>query len=836
MRSLLLSVLAPLTLSSTGVASPLTGSFVPQDGEKPGVVPAPLTAEDVEGQIDPLDGEILGKPIHGERIPKEHISPGRIESMTLVLQREAEADLPTENPRTRNGRPGEWQTPNPKTKFFPHSGEKCVLNRWGDLSMGLGFGELVDVDEVWVAAQGGDGGWAEALRVVGFLQGQEVGATEWFTDIDREPSLLTIGLTGVDRIVVEARSSATGAGFYSLDDLAFTPSGQEQVVVDFEDANWDARLTGSSYAGLAWEIGGNVFDDPRPRIVPAPQTAKDAKAPTTVGGPGGSTSSMSRGGSGTLPTFLREFLGPRFGDAGANFVPPDTCGAVGVDYFVAAVNSNLSVYDKVTQARVLNTSLQSFWGANVGDPRIAYDYSNDRWVAIATPFDNRIFIAYSLTNDPTGAWFKASFNAAQGSDSGRWVDYPTLGVDSRGIFIGAFMVGNPARMTIFAIDKAPLLSSSPTLGTVTAFRSLAFNGAIQHAVQVDDPGVSYMISTRTSGTLRLRTISPPMTNPTLQTNTINGAGSYSNPLDAPALGSTVNIDTGDTRLMNAMFINGSIWTAHCVNSFGRAAAKWYEVDPVAQTVLQTGLTNDPSLSYYYPSIAADADGNVVMGFSGSDATIFPSAYFTGRIGSDPAGQMAPPVLYSAGAGPYTITDGVGRNRWGDYSVTSLDPVDGSFWTIQERTRAQANRWTTRICQVEHDTCGRITRYCTPVANPSGLPASIDTAGSTSLAANDLQLAAFSLPGQTFGLFFFGANQAQAPVGDGNLCIDNPFFRLPPVQSTLFGVAIFDFDNQTLPSGYPVFMPGDRWNFSFWYRQMSPAGFNFADALEIEFCD
>ena len=88
MRSLLLSVLAPLTLSSTGVASPLTGSFVPQDGEKPGVVPAPLTAEDVEGQIDPLDGEILGKPIHGERIPKEHISPGRIESMTLVLQRE----------------------------------------------------------------------------------------------------------------------------------------------------------------------------------------------------------------------------------------------------------------------------------------------------------------------------------------------------------------------------------------------------------------------------------------------------------------------------------------------------------------------------------------------------------------------------------------------------------------------------------------------------------------------------------------------------------------------------------------------------------------------------
>ncbi|MEO0661146.1 MAG: hypothetical protein AAFZ87_06390, partial [Planctomycetota bacterium] len=311
---------------------------------------------------------------------------------------------------------------------------------------------------------------------------------------------------------------------------------------------------------------------------------------------------------------------------------------------------------------------------------------------------------------------------------------------------------------------------------------------------------------------------------------------YSNPPEAPALGSTVNINTADTRLMNAIFVNGSIWTTHCVASSGRAAAKWYEVDPVNRTTIQTGIVNDPVLHYYFPSVAADAEGNVAMGFSGSDASTFPSAYYTGRAADDPAGEMAPPVLYSAGQAQYTITDGFGRNRWGDYSVTSLDPVDGSFWTIQERTRNVANRWTTRICQVEFEGCGRIERYCDAQPTPSGFPGIIDTLGSTSLAANDLQLVALNVPALTFGIFYFGQNQTQVPVGDGNLCVDNPFFRLPVVQASIFGDVTFDLNPATLPAGYPDIQPGDNWNFSFWFRQSGGVGSNFTDALQIEFCD
>ena len=76
--------------------------------------------------------------------------------------------------------------------------------------------------------------------------------------------------------------------------------------------------------------------------------------------------------------------------------------------------------------------------------------------------------------------------------------------------------------------------------------------------------------------------------------------------------------------------------------------------------------------------------DVVMGFTGSGWSEFASAYYTGRLGTDTPGHMAEPVLYRAGEGPYIYLGEFGRNRWGDYSFTCLDPEDDlAFYTIQE---------------------------------------------------------------------------------------------------------------------------------------------------------
>ena len=59
-----------------------------------------------------------------------------------------------------------------------------------------------------------------------------------------------------------------------------------------------------------------------------------------------------------------------------------------------------------------------------------------------------------------------------------------------------------------------------------------------------------------------------------------------------------------------------------------------------------------------------------------------------------------PVLLKAGVSDYEVTAGTGRNRWGDYSATTLDPDDPfTFWTIQEWVSG-TDIWSTQITELK----------------------------------------------------------------------------------------------------------------------------------------
>ena len=50
---------------------------------------------------------------------------------------------------------------------------------------------------------------------------------------------------------------------------------------------------------------------------------------------------------------------------------------------------------------------------------------------------------------------------------------------------------------------------------------------------------------------------------------------------------------------------------------------------------------------------------------------------------------------------YTILDGINRNRWGDYSLTDVDPSDDqTIWTFQEYADTTANNWAVRAVQLK----------------------------------------------------------------------------------------------------------------------------------------
>jgi hypothetical protein len=80
-------------------------------------------------------------------------------------------------------------------------------------------------------------------------------------------------------------------------------------------------------------------------------------------------------------------------------------------------------------------------------------------------------------------------------------------------------------------------------------------------------------------------------------------------------------------------------------------------------------------------------GDVAVGFASGAASRFQGAYYTGRLAGDPAGTMQPAGTLAAGLDWYvrTFTAGsTGRNRWGDYTGTVVDPADDcTFWHFNE---------------------------------------------------------------------------------------------------------------------------------------------------------
>ena len=646
----------------------------------------------------------------GEKLPLSALGEGYIETMEEMAARDrANPIRPVLPDRAQIGYGGTWIIPNERNTAYPHSGWHYAVNKRGDTAMGIAFPGLVDFKGVWIGGQGQKEVWAAAVQVVGYRDGLEIARTDWFELTSSRMSWLQADFTGVDRMVIEAQPSLEiqTAGWYGIDDLTYTLQGQsEAIVIDFEDSHYKDKLTGSGYAGLTWETG-----TPGELILPAPGEPPAHEKILADDGEALPLGPLDM--AATLPDLVDSFIGVKRGDLNQWSLPPDTCGAVGPNHFCEIVNSNFCVYNK-TGSIQYQVSLGAFQPGTAGDPRILFDQHSGRWIAVSTNFNKHIFLNISLTDDPTGAWYKTNFLAATGSDANCWIDYPTLGVDEEGIYIACGMF-NACGITIFAIDKAPLLANPPAWGTVTAWRGQSlYEHCIQPSHTYGTPGYEYLISLHPnfSNRLYMRRIQGPMTSPTLSGPYNVSISAYSPKYTAPALGSTVEIETVSPRLMNAVFRDGYIWTTHTVNIGGRASVRWYEIY-AANYSAQSGYVYDSSLHYYMPSVTVNANGDAIMGFTGSDASQYAGSYYTGRKNSDPVGQMAVPFQFKTGQSSYNAVDGQGRNRWGDYSLCTVDPEDDTtMWTIQEYAYSSAgtDRWGTWIAQLEYQV-GPNNDYC-----------------------------------------------------------------------------------------------------------------------------
>jgi len=502
-----------------------------------------------------------------------------------------------------------------------------------------------------------------------------------------------------------------------------------------------------------------------------------------------SDASAAQKGSGALtaaaPALLTSFEGIGNGFSGpngtftVNSAPPDTNGAVGPNHYVETVNSSFAIFNKsgvpVYGPVPINQVWSGFGGGcqtnNDGDPSAVYDSLADRWIisqfsVTTTPY--LMCVAVSTTPDPTGSYYRYSFSYGNTN----FPDYPKLSVwpDAYYLTVNFFANGSTfAGAGVAALDRAKMLAGQPA--TQQLFQtSTAYGGLL--AATIDGSRLppagspNYVVSLGNSSSLLTWKYHVDWTTPGNSTFTGPGGlavASYAKACNAgtciPQSGTTQRLDSLADRVMYRLAYRNfsdheALVVSHSVTAGSSTGVRWYELRPSGGnlTVFQQGTYAPDSNYRWMGSIAMDQAGGIGLGFSVSGSTIKPQIHYTGRLATDPAGQMT--------QGEGTIINGAGAqtgnlSRWGDYSSMSIDPVDGcTFWYANEYIPANGSfNWSTRIGTFKLPGCPAAPANDFSIsANPTSVSVQQGSSGSstistavTSGSAQNVTLSATGLP-------------------------------------------------------------------------------------------
>jgi hypothetical protein len=418
-----------------------------------------------------------------------------------------------------------------------------------------------------------------------------------------------------------------------------------------------------------------------------------------------------------------------FGGIGfTNVAPPDTNGDVGPNHYIQIVNSKFAIYNKsgtlLTGPSNINTLWSGFGGRcqsdNDGDPIALYDRLADRWlISQFVAFSNQC-IAISRTPDPVaGGWYLYDF------PTGVPNDYPKFGVWPDAYYMSS-QRGYPGLADAWAFDRSRMLSglsaTSQRFATTQFTLPSDLDGATPPPAGAPNVFVRHVDGAEWGGAdrLELRAFHVDWVTPANSTFTalpdLNVAAFDRNLCSGYDLIGACIPQPGTTRLLSSITAwlmyrlqyrnfgtHETLVVNHTVDAgVNHAGIRWYELRKSGAnwSIFQQG-THSPDLDHrWMGSIAMDGDGNMALGYSVSNSTLFPAIRYAGRLATDPLGTL-PQTETTLFAGPGSQT---WTSRWGDYSSMNVDPVDDcTFWYTQEYVDAAGN-WQTRIGTFKFPSC------------------------------------------------------------------------------------------------------------------------------------
>jgi len=408
------------------------------------------------------------------------------------------------------------------------------------------------------------------------------------------------------------------------------------------------------------------------------------------------------------------------GIAATGWIPPDCTMATGPSHVVLSVNSTVAMYAKSGGAPLLQRTLTVWFsnviqGATIFDPKVLYDQHAGRWVLVAfaiasNPNRSAYLLSVSASSDPLGQWRNYSLNAMVDGTTAtnNWADYPAVGVDSNALYITSNQFafnGSFQYAKIRVIPKAgPYSGGAATFFDFVRMRnsnnSLAFT--IQPCHTFGAPQVEYLVNSMfpSGNSLTIWRIAPSGAAFSL-TRTSVATAAYSLPPNAVQKGNNDPLNSGDVRILNAVFRGDSIWCAlttarSWAAGSSQAAIQWFQIRAAGPALVQQGVFGAANIHYFYPACCPDNNGNMIMVFSRASSNEFGSVYYTGRRATDPLGALQASALLKAGVANYVAKDDGGRNRWGDYAGIASDPANVRLIWFYSMFSSAVNRWGTWV--------------------------------------------------------------------------------------------------------------------------------------------
>ena len=410
---------------------------------------------------------------------------------------------------------------------------------------------------------------------------------------------------------------------------------------------------------------------------------------------------------------------------GGGNVPPDPEMAAGPDHLIAVVNVAFEIFDKSGNTLIDPTTFASFMGANrkcrnVFDPNALYDEEFDRFILGVDAGGGYYCAAVSQTSDPTGSWNIYAFKTASGSD---FFDYPHAGVGRDAIYVGANIFGTFGFVEgrIYALDKTAMYAGQSAqyvtrgLGsTYDSSQPLNLHGWNQGSWPSSGPHYFISDSNYNGSTYAIHSWADPFGANTftlegvVNLNTATGV-TAGYPLDVPQSGGGT-VDGGDWRPQDFEYQDGFGWTVMAIacdpGSGTVNCVRWAKIDLAAAAVVDAGVYASDGTYRSYADLAANACGDMAVGYTKSSSSMWPSISYTGRLSSDPVGELQPETELRAGEIVYTAFDG-STYRWGDYTGMTIDPDGETFWYLGEYSKDTGTtngRWGTFIGSFSFASC------------------------------------------------------------------------------------------------------------------------------------